>query len=288
MGDRGSILIVDSNEGFAAMRQESLEQEGDYRPVVAHSGSEALTIASSETFDLAIVDLGIDTADGLDGPTVARRLRARQNDLRLMLIPLEGDVLSEDVADLDVQSVLPKPFFLPDLPGLIEDALTQPLGGTKPPSGPEPPGAPEQPIEPEDQPPSDLEPADVPYAGSPKVVRELEDLAREINAEAVLVTDGEEVVASAGRLSTEILDPLAQLISESYGSSDRVAEVLGRERHRFDQSLEGGEYMVYSLTVAGDLILSAALGADVAMGIVRHRVRGAASRLRGLISITGT
>jgi CheY-like chemotaxis protein len=285
MGDRASILIVDSNVGFATMLQESLEQEGEYRATVAHRGSEALEIASDETFDLAIVDLGIEAADDLDGAIVARRLRQRQGDLRLMLIPLEGDVLSDEVADLDVQSVLPKPFFLPDLPGLIEGALTQPMAKLAEPGAAAQPEAVGEPREAADQPETGIKPGEAPYAGSPDVFRELEDLAREINAEAVLLTHDDDILASVGRLSPETVSKLAQITKVSYESSNRIAEVLGRERQRFEQSVEGGEYMLYSLTVVEDVILSAALPADIALGIVRHRAKTAAKHLRDLVSV---
>jgi CheY-like chemotaxis protein len=270
---RSSILIVDSNVGFATMLQESLEQEGDYRTAVAHKGSEALRVAADETFDLAIVDLGVDAADDLGGATVARRLRQNQSSLRLMLIPLEGDHLSDEVSDLDVQSVLTKPFFLPDLPTLIESALAQPMGGAT---------ESEEVVELDAavEPATDIDPGEASYASSPDVVGELQDLAQEINAEAVLLTHNLEILASVGQLSTETLSELAQIIQDSYRSSNRIAEVLERERRRFEQSVEGGDYMVYSLTVVEDVILSVALRADVALGIVRHRAKAAAKRLR--------
>lgn len=270
---RGSILIVDSSVGFATMLQQSLEQDGDYRTAVAHEGSEALEIAASETFDLAIVDLGIEADDDLDGATLARRLRQRQRNLRLMLIPLEGDALSEEVADLDVQSVLSKPFFLPDLPALIEGAMAQPVRQL---AEPQEAVEPSSPVEPG----TDADPGQVPYASSPDVVRELGDLLQETNAEAVLLTQDGEVLISVGQLSVETLSELAQIIQESYRSANRIADLLGRERRRFEQSVEGGDYMVYSLTVVEDVILSAALRTDVALGIVRHRARAAAKRLR--------
>ncbi|MFW6136108.1 MAG: response regulator, partial [Chloroflexota bacterium] len=257
--------------------QESLEQEGEYRTRVAHQGSQALELASAETFDLAIVDQGLDAADDLDGPTVARRLRAGQRDLRLMLIPLEGDTLSEDVADLDVQSVLPKPFFLPDLPALIEDALTQAIGEAGPPGASGEGGRPDEPPEPA------IVPRAVSTGDSPELVRELEDLAREINAEAVLLTREGEILASVGRLSTDVLDQLAQLITRGHGSSHRLAEAMGHQRRGFEQTLTGGQVLLYSRAVAGDVILSAALSTDVALGIVRHRTREAADRLGTLI-----
>lgn len=294
MDEKGSILIVDSDVGFAAMLQESLEEEGEYRAVVAHSGVEAVEIASSETFDLAIVDLGIEAEDDLDGAAVARGLRAEQSDLRLVLTPVEGDALPEELADLDVESVLPKPFFLPDLYDLIGVPLPEPPGGPERREAPEeaieadqgpPPEVPEEAIEPEEGGPSDVERPEMSYEGSPEVVQELEDLAWEMNAEAVLVTDGGEIVARAGWLSPEVLDQLAQIITESYRSSAGVAEVLGRERQRFEQTLEGGEYVLYSLTVTGDVILSTAVPTHVALGIVRYRVKKAAERLRHLVSV---
>jgi hypothetical protein len=42
--------------------------------------------------------------------------------------------------------------------------------------------------------------------------------------------------------------------------------------------------MLYSLTVVEDVILSAALRSDAALGILRHRVRSAARRIRALMA----
>ncbi|RLC63643.1 MAG: hypothetical protein DRI80_03435 [Chloroflexota bacterium] len=120
------ILIVDSNTAFATMLQESLEQGGEYRATMATSGDEALQALTAADFDLAIVDLGLSDPDGA---TLARALRQQRPDLRLMLIPLVGEEPPPELADLDVQGTLPKPFFLPELPGRIADALARPVGG---------------------------------------------------------------------------------------------------------------------------------------------------------------
>jgi len=271
---RGAILIVDSNVGFATMLQESLEQDGNYRTAVAHRGSEALRTVAHETFDLAIVDLGVDAADDLDGATVARRLRQKQTNLRLMLIPLEGDELPDAVADLDVQSVLSKPFFLPDLPELIENVLAQPMAEL--PQSEEIGQSDTSAI----RSAADDGPKETSYAVSPHAIRELEDLAQEIGAEMVLLTHNGEVLGSVGPLSTETVSELTQIVQHSYQSSNRIAEILGRERRRFEQSLEGGDYVLYSLSVIEDVILCVALRSAIALGIVRHRAKAAARRLR--------
>lgn len=128
MRDTTSILIVDSNVGFAEMLKESLEQDGEYQATVAHGGREAVEMVSQKTFDLAVVDLGIDPVGQLDGEAIARKFRDEQPGLRLMLIPIEGDNLPEDLADLDVEGTMSKPFFLPDLPNLLDAAMGKSLG----------------------------------------------------------------------------------------------------------------------------------------------------------------
>jgi CheY-like chemotaxis protein len=255
-----------------------LEQDGDYRATVARDGKQALEAASEDRFDLAIVDLGVDVVDELDGATVARKLRERQNDLRLMLIPLRGDTLPEELADLHVQGTLPKPFFLPDLPDMLEAAMTRPMPGAAAPAEVvEPAGTPVQP-------PITVEPPSGPTRCSPRVIGEMENLAQEINAAAVLLTRGEDVLGSVGRLAPQNVSELARIVAQSHRISGQVAEILGREQRHFEQSLEGDEQILYSLTVVEDVILSAALRSDVALGILRHRVRSAAKRIRELMA----
>jgi CheY-like chemotaxis protein len=272
MDNLPSILILDTNVAFATMLQESLEQGGEYRATVAASGDAALHELATAGFDLAIVDLGL--ADP-DGATLARALRQQQADLRLMLIPLIGDEIPPELADLQVQGVLPKPFFLPELPGRIADALARPLG-----EGPGSAGA----------------TAAGPGTGPgqlavqeeliPEIVQEMNALAREINAEAVILTCAGSLIAHTGRLSPEDANGLAQVVGDSWRTSARVAKILGREQLRFEQSVEGGEHMFYSLAVAEDIILSAALRASVPLGLIRLRTKTTAEKLRALIGAT--
>lgn len=279
--DVSSVLIVDSNEAFATMLQESLEQEKKYRATVCHCGEDALQAVSANPFDLAIVDVGVDASDGLDGTALARELRRQQADLRLMLIPLEGEDIPPDLADLNVQGTLPKPFFLPELPDRISEALERPLHEEEGPGeAARPEVTPERTVEIEAE-------ALVPDALQehiPEITEKLAGLAQEINADAVLLTRQEEVVASAGRLSSDELSALAEVVAESWHTSARVAQILGREQLRFEQSVEGGEHMFYSLAVAEGVILSLALRTDRPLGIIRHQAKQTARALRALVS----
>lgn len=277
------ILIVDSNKAFATMLQESLEQGSDCRATVATGGDEALQALTAAEFDLAIVDLGLTDQDGA---TLARALRQQRADLRLMLIPLMGEELPSELADLDVQGVLPKPFFLPELPGRIADALARPVGG-----GPdlaevtEPDISSGQPVVSSDERPvvSSDERLAVLREHISEIIREMNALSQEINAEAVILTCRGKLIAHTGRLSAEGSDALAQVVAESWRTSARVAQILGQEQLRFEQSTEGCEYVFYSLAVTQDVILSAALHVSVPLGMIRHRAKSTADALRALI-----
>jgi DNA-binding response OmpR family regulator len=276
MDDTPLVLIVDSNAGFAKMLEESLEQDGEFQATIVHTGAQALEIASQESFNLAIVDLGIPAVDDLDGEAVARRLREEQSDLRLILIPLAGDVLPEGLGDLDVQGVLPKPFFLPDLPGLLDTAMTQPVRESK-----ELIGA-SEPKEEKAQAVVDAALQDAPRTWSPQVVQELENLAREVNADAVLMTRAGRILESVGRLDEDQLSALAHIVWQSSQLSNQVAEALGRGQKHYEQSVEGDEHALYTLTIVGDVLLSVILGPDVTLGLLRHQTKRAAKRLYAL------
>ena len=369
MGQSATILIVDSNPGFALMLKESLEEEGGYLATVALTGSEALDAASTRSFELAIVDLGIQVQDGLDGEAVARKLRAADADLSLILIPLQGDELPKDLNDLGVQGTLPKPFFLPDLPNLVEAALGGPLrrpGAQAEPETQPGPGTHAWPGVPERSPPADkgghsaqselpeqpgvreaseradrpavrargrapdrvsgsakqespaqppvAESADVPelhrdrgdpqpskgrHAGRTRdeapspgakgwceaATAEVERLAGEVNADAVMVTDRGDVVVCVGGIRGDRRDALGQTIWRACRLARMATRSLGSEPTGFEQAVEGEDYVLYTSTIEDNVLLSVVLRSDTTLGFLRHRVRETARRLRAALSV---
>jgi len=293
--EHASILLVDGDEAFATMLQQSLEQGSDYHATVATSGDGALQALNSAKFDLAIVDLGLTDPDG---PAVARMLRQQQAELRLILIPLVGEELPPELADLDVHGVLPKPFFLPELPRRIADAMAEPKSES--PSTAEardsarvaepdvaPARIPEAPARAPQVPMRTSEVRTrIPDKRMPKITRAMNTLSQEVNAEAVILTAGGELIAHTGRLSAEGADSLAQAVGESWHTSARVARILSREQQHFEQSVEGDEHMFYSLTVREDIVLSVALRTSVPLGMIRHRAKATAEALRNLVAVT--
>lgn len=268
------ILIVDSSKAFAIMLKEGLESSGPYKAIVVTCGTDALDVLVQDQIDLAIVDMGLEDMDGL---ALVQSLRQSKPDLLIMLIPLFGQELTEKELSLEVQGVLPKPFFIGDLPGLIQEVLVSP-------SGEEEEIAVKVPVEALPKPRPELLPS--PRVGSRKTLDSrdvnglLEGLFQEIRAEAVLFTRGLDLIAHAGNVTQERAQELAGLAVASMNAAHKIAAFLGEPDGRFEQcTFEGDEYSVYSTNVTLDTILSVALSARTPVGIVRYNLRRTADAL---------
>jgi len=289
-GNKHSILVVDSSEAFATILKEGLEQTGEYRAVVACEGEQALKTLSAEGFDMVILDLGLSDPDGI---TFARTLREQYSTLRMMLIPLMGEDIPPELADLDFQGVLTKPFFFPELPGIVGEALkrdvkavkappVEPTMAVQPPVASSPAAGETAEIEPGIETPQDQVRVSINKCIH-QVNQIMAGLAQEIGAEAVILSCGAELLAHAGRLSRDGASGLAELVNEHWCTSVRMAQVLGCTPSRFEQSIDWGELIVYSLALVGDVMLSAALGATIPLGMIRHSTKSTADKLRRII-----
>ncbi|HEY76545.1 MAG TPA: response regulator [Thermoflexia bacterium] len=246
------ILVVDPNVPFATMLAQSLQEMVNSQATAVHSGESALDALAAGSYDLVIVDMGL---QDIPGPDFVRALRERHPDLPIIIIPLAGDAVPPELNGVEVQGTLPKPFFLPDLPARINAALSGPAQA-------------------EPSPPSAL--GDL----TEEILQEMSRLANEIQAKAVLLTRGDQVLAQAGDLPPEEARDLAIAIAESWHTSARVAKILGKEQLRFEQSIGGGEHLLYSLALVEDLLLSALIEGKVPLGIIRHRSRETAEAIR--------
>lgn len=290
-----NILIVDGNTAFATVLKETLERDGGYQATVVSNGGEALRALDIGDFDLAIVDLGLSDPDGV---SVVRELRRRQADLAVMVIPAGDDGVPAGLQGVPLQGVLSMPFFFPDLPARIAEALRsaravgsggaaadQIASGVRQQAGAALDARAPKPTERRVS-RAALSGADLKDAvrrRAAEIARELNILVRDINADAALLTQGSELLAHTGRLAAEDIDRLAQAVEGGWRIAEQVAQVLGRHQGRFEQSTEGGEYLLYSVAVAENLILSVALSSGVPLGMVRHRAKDVADALRALV-----
>ncbi len=300
-----SILIVDENTAFATILKEGLEQGGAYQAIPAATGEEALQALDGTSFDLVIIDLGLSDPDGL---SLARTVREQWPDQKLMLIPLMGEDLPPEAEALGISGILTKPFFFPDLPRIIGTALA---GEEEPPVAPPPtPQEDEDEEEEREEEEAALEaeeqeapPVELPALPDDeqvarriaevqasisdrrlqRITQAMENLAQDISAEAVILSCEGALLAYAGLLPEGDADGLARIVGENWRMSTRVARILGRNQNHFEQSIEGGEFILYSLVVFEDVILSTAQGVATPLGLIRHSTKYTVETLRRLM-----
>ncbi len=330
------ILVVDPNEAFAILLSEELKREG-YAVDMCLRGADALMLARRQHIDLAVLDMAL---AGPDAVELAQALRGTDATMRLMLIPLMGETLSPQVAMHSVQGVLPKPFFLPELPGLIEAAFEAPMAGvvaaprvetppmeTAAPATPSPDEdifGPEIGVEPVSEiapreeapkpakapkpaeaartvgPPfpilTPVQEAPAPVAAEARLVAEDDEagygisydafvahrleveramnvLLNDVGADAVLLTFGGGLLTWVGGLDQSEAESISRAIIHGWRTSAEVARILGREQVRFEQSIAGGDYMLYALSVEVNVIMGVAVRGSAPLGLMRHHAR---------------
>jgi DNA-binding response OmpR family regulator len=101
------ILVVEDERRMANLLRQGLAEEG-HAVTVALDGREGLAFAESYPFDLIVLDVMM---PGLDGYTIAKRLRAARNQVPLLMLTARDAV--QDVVqglDLGADDYLTKPF----------------------------------------------------------------------------------------------------------------------------------------------------------------------------------
>jgi CheY-like chemotaxis protein len=86
------VLVADDNRDGAEIMSLLLQQYG-YEVNIAHTGTEALTLAAQSAPEIAILDIGM---PGMSGYEVARQIRAEAWGKHMMLIALTGWGQEED------------------------------------------------------------------------------------------------------------------------------------------------------------------------------------------------
>ncbi|MDF1515100.1 MAG: response regulator [Anaerolineae bacterium] len=286
------ILVVDPNEAFGTLLSEELLLLG-YTVDQVLSGEEAIEVVQQNTPSLAVLDMALEAPDAM---TLAVELRAHNPSLRLMMIPLMGESLRMEEDDVDIQGVLPKPFFIPELGQRIASALgiAEPVVDAGPFTAPDmlpdpdPDDAPYAPTEVVETDGFRQETVVTPvgfgrYAANAERVKSLLDnLLFEIGADAVVLTLDDTLLTWVGSFSEMEAQSIAQVVIHGWRSSEEVARILGREQLRFEQSIAGGSYMLYALSVDVHAIMAVAVRGTASLGMIRHRAREVADQVTAL------
>lgn len=114
------ILVVEDEPKVAGALKEGLETEG-YEIVLAHTGEEGFFHASSNAFDLIILDIML---PGRDGVEILQTLRRQGMKLPVLLLTAK-DAIEDRVLGLDAgaDDYLVKPFAFPELGARIRALL---------------------------------------------------------------------------------------------------------------------------------------------------------------------
>lgn len=268
------ILVVDQNEAFATVLEQMLEAGGSYAVHRASSGSDALALLHQSDFDLAIVDMDLDPGD-LGYRDLILGVRKFKPAMRFMVIPLMGQDLPPEAQQLDIQGTLTKPFFADDLLPNIQEAMSKQIELPSPRSTAGPRAT---------QPTLAAQPTQV---AMPQLQSELSQLAREINADIVLLlsTEGEitEVIAKMSTLDGPRLSVFSDLVASTVRAAQETARFLGQPGRPFEHNMfEGQELRLYVMALREDLLLAVTTPTSTPLGTIRHNLRRADRTLRHL------
>lgn len=106
------VLIVEDDGSVARFLMQATREAG-YSPVIADNGADALHLASTESFDLILLDVMIPEINGFE---VARRLRASKIMTPILIITAR-DALEDKIEGLDsgADDYIVKPFQIAEL-----------------------------------------------------------------------------------------------------------------------------------------------------------------------------
>jgi two-component system, OmpR family, response regulator len=120
------VLIVEDEKKIASFVRKGLEAQG-FVVEVCHRGDEGFTLATTQPYDVAILDIML---PGRDGLSILRGLRERKIALPVILLTARGE-LNERLEGLNLgaDDYLTKPFHIEELIARIH-AITRRAGGT--------------------------------------------------------------------------------------------------------------------------------------------------------------
>lgn len=288
------------------MLQQTLEATGRFKVVVARSGAQALSAAKDASFELAIVESELDDFSLSD---LVVGLRSRLPDLAIMVIPPFGAKELGDSSILDIQGALPKPFYLPKLEAMVDDALTKPVHGkmrtaststvqdektvaqepviaaapakvaNETPPPPRPPTVPPAPVAAVTPKPAPIpKPVSTPTKklGSKlidvdRAAQYLTTLTLESAANAAMLINktDQSLIASAGHLDQNEVNGLLRSVSEHWAKTESGAQV---------QIV--GEQLLYSMLVTSDVIIAMVFQAQTPLSMIRKQAKRAAEILK--------
>ena len=111
ISSRAKLLIVDDSD-IVRETVRHLAHTLGYTPVAVSSGQAALQALAEETYEVMLLDYAL---SGMDGATVAKRVRETHPNIRIIGMSAHAEVASVAFKAAGVLEMLRKPFGLADL-----------------------------------------------------------------------------------------------------------------------------------------------------------------------------
>lgn len=123
------LLLVEDNRDLSSWLTRLLNQSG-YAVEQAFTGEEADTLLLTQSYDAILLDL---TLPGLNGQTLLRRLRGKNNEVPVLIISAQ-DTRQDVIAHLNLgaDDYLAKPFDIQELEARLRSLLRRASGKTNP------------------------------------------------------------------------------------------------------------------------------------------------------------
>lgn len=118
----GRVLVVEDEDMVRAVAERALVRQG-YVVETASDGEQALEMfAEGKRYDLVVSDV---VMPNMDGPTMARKLRATYGEIRLLFMSGYAEEQSRETISLDNVSFLAKPFSVQQIAEAVHHALAK-------------------------------------------------------------------------------------------------------------------------------------------------------------------
>ena len=251
MATARSVLVVTAASDFGALIQTLLEETGLYKVMVVDSDQEALLCIQTVAFTVAILDAELPGGKMIP---LATAMRHKLPKMRLVIICAENNPVLPAANAFHPDGLLIKPFNLPDLLGILAQALQTPnvVGKTSGVSASSKPAA--IPLHP---------PAPDWLHNASWAARTLTLLSLETSAHAALIVRNGLLWAYAGELPQAAAIELVDIVNSALEAVSPAPTYSSNPRARQDDLVRfvnldatQGEYLLYVTSLGKGMVLS--------------------------------